>query len=124
MKAVTCSDFLRDLIPPMQSCLSLCAAWKTWYLCTRDTRGGIPHPSPWAPGGIQLTFQHPEGVQLRSSSHCRKSGARTAVGLTVLALSLHLEEMRLFSSDIHTQSTHSVPYSRGCVVRLACRLLA
>ena len=88
------------------------------------TRGGIPHPSPWAPGGIQLTFQHPEGVQLRSSSHCRKSGARTAVGFTVLALSLHLEEMRLFSSDIHTQSTHSVPYSRGCVVRWACRLLA
>ena len=44
MKAVTCSDFLRYLIPPMQSCLSLCAAWKTWYLCTREGASHIPHP--------------------------------------------------------------------------------
>ena len=28
----------------MQSCLSLCAAWKTWYLCTREGASHISHP--------------------------------------------------------------------------------
>ena len=96
-------------LPPRPSQAPPSERQSVWYLCTR---GGIPHPSPWAPGASSSPSTLP-GLTCRTPNlACRKSGARRVHGILALPLHFHLEEeMRLltcmcvFSSNIHTEQT-------------------